>query len=65
MFNSDTIAKRVMRAVKAKIANAQKQYDDECLILDDQHNARVDELYNEKETKKASLADKLVKDIVG
>lgn len=65
MFNSDSIAKRVMRAVKTKIANAQKRYDDDCKALDDEHNSIVDRMHFEKEQKKADLADQLVKEIVG
>jgi len=61
----DTIEKRVMSAVRGKIASAQKEFEEGCTVLEDQHKVEID-LANEKlETGKTTLADKLVNGIIG
>jgi len=61
----DTIEKRVMSAVRGKIASAQKEFEEGCTVLQDQHKVEVD-LANQKLQKgEADLSDKLVDSIIG
>jgi len=54
MFGDNTIYKRVMLVVKQKIKEAQKEYDDGVVVLEEQ-----------LEKDKVALADKLVNAILG
>ena len=54
MFGNNNIYRRVMEVIKAKIKEAQKEYDDGVVVLE----AKL-------EADKSALADKLVNTILG
>lgn len=61
----DTIERRVMTAVRTKIASAEKEFSEGCTVLEDQHKVEIDLANKKLEDGKTTLADKLVNGIIG
>lgn len=61
----NTIQKRVMAVVKARIANAQTEYDNGCVDLDEKFEEHVRVHAAERDNGKNALADDLVEKIIG
>jgi hypothetical protein len=54
MFNTSPIKSKVMKVITARLDQADKEYRDECMVIDQQ-----------AEVAKTTLADKMVNDILG
>lgn len=65
MFTDNTIKKRVMEIVEARIANAQQEYDEECRVLDDKVHQEIQQLHARREFDGQKLADGLVDEVLG
>lgn len=65
MFSDNTIKKRVMAVVEARITKAQQEYDEECRILDDKVHQEIQQLHARREFDGQKLADGLVDEVLG
>lgn len=59
-----TIEKRVMQVVRTRIKNAEKEYKDETLRLDDLLEVDIQNLERKCEDDKTALADRLVTSVL-
>lgn len=64
MFKDNTIRKGVMKAIDAKIAEKQKEYDTEIIQIDETLEVKIEELRDTAETEKSNLAQKFINDIL-
>lgn len=64
MFGS-IIGRRVWKAIKAKIAAAQKRYEDGCAEYEEIRDQRIETARQDCEDSKVMLADRLVNEIIG
>lgn len=64
-FFRSSIHSRVMSTLKARVANAQKEHDEECARLDDAHEMQVFDLEVARESAKERHADDMVGKILG
>jgi hypothetical protein len=65
MFTKNTIRKRVMSVINNRIQSAEKQLENGCKEIDENHIKAVAELEAKREQKKENLANGLVQDILG
>lgn len=65
MFKNKTIHKGVMKVIKDRIKQKQEDYNTQIFIIEDSHIRDIERLVDEKEEKKAALADQMINDIVG
>jgi hypothetical protein len=65
MFTDNTISKRVMAAIKQRIAAKQRAYDEGVKTIDTHADAELKKVEAKRIEDKAVLADKLVSEILG
>ena len=65
MFNNNTIRKKVLAIVEAKIAVAQKSYNDTCISLTSKHKKDIIDLNKKLQDNKEASANRLVESILG
>lgn len=64
MFKDNTISKRVMAVIKAKIADHQKVYSSQLEAMEERHEAEHEALLAGHETQKDTLAESHVNEIL-
>lgn len=64
MFNRSTIASRINKVIKARIAEAQAEFDEFCKDGKIKLEAKLEALRNDHETEKEVKADTLVSKIL-
>lgn len=65
MFWNNTIRKQVMKSLNERIDNSQKNYDEQCKVVDSNFEAQVENLRAEAEMTKAQHLNECVSSVLG
>lgn len=65
LFTTKPIYRRVFAVIREKLKAAQMEFDQGVAKIEAETTAKIDNLYAEESTRKAKLADELVKSVLG